>query len=174
MTYPTRPNTKRLVFCALLAALSLVLLTAAALWPTGRRGLCALAGVPVAVAEMRYGPAAGAAAWLTAGLTGLLLLPLRSVALLYLTAFGPYPIVKSFCERRRNRVIEWLLKLLFFNFVLAGFVWLLPAALGPGADLLAQPVWPLVWVGLNVVFAVYDFGLSRLFVLLADRLARLW
>ncbi|MDR0671142.1 MAG: hypothetical protein LBF64_02405, partial [Oscillospiraceae bacterium] len=167
------PNTRRLVFCALLAALSLVLLAAAALWPAGRLGLCALAGVPVAVAVMRHGPAAGVAVWLTAGLVGLLLLPLRSVAFLYLAAFGPYPLVKSFCERRRSRATEWLLKLLFFNLVLAGFVLLLPVALGPGADLLARPVWPLVWVGLGAVFVIYDLGLSRLFVLLMDRLARL-
>ncbi|MDR2670319.1 MAG: hypothetical protein LBC26_01175 [Oscillospiraceae bacterium] len=170
----THLNTKRLVFCALLAALSLVLLAAASLWPAGRLGFCALAGIPVAVAVMRHGPAAGAATWLTAGLMGLLLLPLRSVALLYLAAFGPYPLVKSFCERRRSRLMEWLLKLLFFNVVLAGFVLLLPAVLGPGADLLARPVWPLVWAGLGAVFVAYDVGLSRLFAILMDRLARLW
>jgi thiamine transporter ThiT len=170
----THLNTKRLVFCALLAALSLVLLAAASLWPAGRLGFCALAAVPVAMAVMRHGPAAGAVTWLAAGLTGLLLLPLRSVALLYLAAFGPYPLVKSFCERRRSRVIEWLLKLLFFNFVLAGFVLLLPVALGPGVDLLARPVWPFVWAGLEAVFVFYDLGLSRLFALLMDRLARLW
>ncbi|MDR0381538.1 MAG: hypothetical protein LBH86_06050 [Oscillospiraceae bacterium] len=169
----THLNTKRLVFCALLAALSIVLLAAAALWPTGRLGFCALAGVPVAVAVMRHGPASGAGVWVAAGLTGLLLLPLRSVAILYLAAFGPYPLVKSFCERQRSRAVEWLLKLLFFNAVLAGFVFLLPAVLGPGADLTARPVWPFVWLGLDAVFVCYDIGLSRLFAFVADRLARL-
>nr|WP_243207984.1 hypothetical protein [Pseudoflavonifractor hominis] len=154
-----------------MAALSLLLLYGASIAPSGRMGLVALSGLVTAAAVVSGGLHAGLLCYGAAGILGLLLVPDKGSALLYLLFFGVYPVIKSRAERLRTRLAEYGLKLLCFNLALTilwfGFRGLflpfLPEALRMTA---------LVYLVGNPVFLVYDFGCSKAISLYVARLGR--
>ncbi len=152
------------------AAGSLALLFLASAAPSGRLGLTAAAGLFPMGAVLAAGTAAGALCWAAAGLLGLILVPDKGVALLFLLFLGIYPVAKAAIESLRRLPLEWGLKLLFFNAALL-FFWFAARTL----FLPDPPAWlrtPLLLLGGNAVFVCYDIGLSRLIALLSRRLFR--
>ena len=83
--------------------------------------------------------------------------------------FGLYPDVKARLESMDRRWAEWALKLIYFNGVLTGFVVLFQQLIFP-----VLPNWmtglPVLYGLGNLVFVLYDVGLSRLIALLLRRL----
>ena len=93
------------------------------------------------------------------------------MALLFLLFLGLYPEVKGAIESLRHLPLEWALKLAFFNLALT-LCWFLFREL----FLPALPDWltgslPMLYGAGNVVFVIYDIGLSRLVGLLRARLS---
>ncbi len=155
-----------------LAAGSLAVLWLACLSPTGQVGLTAVAGLFPVAAVLAAGRWAAVLCWAAASVLGLLVLPGKGVALLFLVFFGIYPVVKSRLEIQKNRGLEWLGKLAHFNLSFT-IIWL-----GAGSLLLETfPAWltkslPLLYGAGNVVFVAYDIALSRLIGVMAARLRR--
>lgn len=145
-----------------LAAGSLAVLWLACVVPSGQLGVTAAAGLFPVGAVLAAGRGAGLLCWAAASVLGLLLLPDKGVALMYLFFMGLYPVVKSRLEQMKSRVTEWAVKLIFFNAALS-LLWFafhslfLPALPGWMSDQL----WMLYGAG-NVVFILYDVALSRL------------
>ena len=100
----------------------------------------------------------------------LILCPDKWLALTYFVFFGLYPVVKSRLEGTKNAVIEWALKLVYFNAVLALFLWLMRSAFFSTLPVYLQGT-PTLLLVCNAVFLVYDIGLSRLIVLYSARIA---
>ncbi len=156
-----------------LSAVTLVFLFAASLIPSGWTGVTAVAGLVVAVAVSATGYLSGVLCYLVSGLLALLLVPGKHVAVLFLGLFGLYPIVKSLLERLKSRVLEYLLKLAFFNFVYFLFYRLAYSLLFASTaedwqyDL---PLLPVLFVGGNLIFLLYDFAFSKVMALLQARL----
>ena len=153
-----------------LAAGALAFLWLACVAPTGRRGLSAGGGVFPMAGTLALGRGAGYLCWGAAGLLGLLLMPDKGVALLFLTFFGPYPVVKGRIESLRRLPLEWVLKLAYFNVILTLGWFVLRGLFLPN-----PPAWmvgniPLLYGAGNVVFVIYDLGLSRLVGLLSARM----
>lgn len=150
----------KLALCAMLTALSLVVLTIATTAPSGRLGLTAVAGLFPAAAVVSYGLPAGLLCYAGTSLLALLLLADKTIALLYLLFLGLYPMVKGAVERLRRLPLELALKMGFFNLmytvVLRGF-----SGLMAGYFFLADKALPVVYFAGNVVFLVYDFGFSK-------------
>ena len=161
----------RVALGGVLAALSLALLYGAALMPTGRIGLVAVAGLVPAAAVVSGGLSAGFLCYGAAGLLGLILLPDKGCALLYATFFGLYPMVKSAVERLRRLPLELLLKLIFFNAVLAVHLFGFSKLLLPLLPEMLQSPLPLFLAG-NVVFLIYDYGFSKLITYYAARFGK--
>ena len=154
-----------------LAALSLLLLYLAALMPSGRIGMVAVAGLVPAAGVVSGGLATGFLSYGAAGLLGLFLLPDKGCALLYVIFFGLYPMVKSAVERLRKLPLELLLKLAFFNVVLAVLFFGFSALLFPLLPELLQDPLPLFLAG-NAIFLVYDYGFSKLITYYASRIRK--
>ena len=78
-------------------------------------------------------------------------------------------MVKARLESMDRRWAEWALKLIYFNGVLTGFVALFQQLIFP-----VLPNWmtglPVLYGLGNLVFVLYDVGLSRLIALLLRRL----
>lgn len=162
-------NASRVALGGVLAALSLLLLYVAAIMPSGRIGMVAVAGLVPAAGVVSGGLAAGFLCYAATGLLGLLLLPDKACAVLYLIFFGLYPIVKSAIERLRKLPVELLLKLAFFNLVLAVLLFGFSAFLLPMLPEFLHHTLPVFVVG-NVVFLVYDYGFSKLITYYASRI----
>ena len=165
-------GSRRTALVAMLGALSLVILYLAALSPTGRLGIVALAGLVPGAAVVSAGLGGGLLCYGVAGVLGLLLLPDKGLALLYLIFFGLYPMVKSVAEGLASRVLEWAVKLAFFNLALGLFWFVLGAVFLPLLPaVLSQAAWLAFLVG-NGVFVAYDYGFSRLISFYMARIDR--
>ena len=172
MSHRNGLNTRRTALSAVLAALSLLLLWLACLVPSGRLGMVALAGLVPAAAVVSAGLISGFLCYGTCGLLGLLLVPDKGAAALYLLFFGLYPMLKSAIERLGRYPLEWALKLLFFNSVLSIFWFSLRTLFLPFLpEALAGRSWPLYPVG-NVAFLTYDFGFSKVISFYMERIDR--
>lgn len=166
-----RGGAGRTALVGLLTGLSLICLYLAFLAPSGKLGVVALAGIFPAGAVVSANLAAGFFCYAATGILGLLLIPAKSVALLYLIFFGLWPMVKSLLERLPSRSLEWVGKLACCNLGLAVlwfglkalFLPFLPAALGQ--------TW-MVFVAGNVCFVIYDVGFSKLIAFYAARVDR--
>lgn len=155
---------QRLARPGLMAGLSLAILYGTALVPIGRLGVAAVAGLPVAAAILSGGMGAGFFCYGAAGLLGGIIVPEKSGVMLYVVLFGLYPIIKAMGERTGRLWMELLCKAAFFNGALSvlwfGFRGLFLTCLPPVLDEM-----PLIYLVGNVMFAVYDIGLSRLIAL---------
>lgn len=160
---------------AVMGALSLLMLYGACILPTGLWGWTAIAGLGPLAAVASLGVGSGLMCWGGVSILALLLLPDKFCALLFAVLFGLYPVIKSFAERLKNRIGTYIAKLLFFNAaltVLFAVMGTLMAATLP--QILVEYVWLLYLAG-NVVFLVYDYGLTgliRFYLARVDRVIR--
>lgn len=170
MPGPFSTKSRSIAVAGVLAAGSLAILWLACVVPSGRLGMTAAAGLFPVAGVLAAGRMAGYLCWAAGGILGLILLPDKGVALLYLAFLGLYPVVKSRIESLRRLSIEWVLKLAFFNAVLTLFWFVFRSMFLP-----QPPQWLgdnslLLYGAGNLVFIVYDIGLSRLIGLFQARL----
>jgi len=165
-----------IAFPAVLGALSLVMLYIACLMPTGLWGWTAVAGLgPLAVVASRN-VKSGFLCWGGVSILALLLLPDKFCAVLFLVLFGLYPMVKAVTERRKRLVLQYGVKFVFFNAALSLLLLFGKAlVLGSLPDFITQQsLWLLYLLG-NVIFLVYEIGLTRLirfYLVRVDRAVR--
>lgn len=157
-----------LTLSAMLTALTVVTLYIACIFPAQRMSLPAIASLFVAAAVAEGRIYAGLGVYGAGTLLGLLLLPDKMPVLLFAFFFGLYPVVKSLAEQLRRRWVELLPKLAFFNLAFL-LLWLLFSAVFVGG-LFTLPLYLLLPL-LNVVFLLYDFGLSRLIAFYMSRIS---
>ena len=153
-------------FCALMAALGAVIMTAGGLIPIATYCSPMIAGVlliPV-MSELN-----NRWAWMTWAVTSALALLLsvdREAAFLYLF-LGYYPILRPYLDAVRSAPLRFLLKLLFFSLTL-GAMYALLLWVFQLASLLADfsdfTLWMNIgfFVGLVAVMMIYDTALARL------------
>ncbi len=153
-----------------LAAGALVMLWLACVAPSGRLGLSAVGGLFPMAATLAAGRGAGYLCWGAAGLLGLVILPDKGVALLFLAFFGLYPVVKGAIESLRRLPVEWGLKLAFFNVILTISWFVFRELFLPNPPQWLGDNTLLLYGAGNVVFVMYDVGLSRLVAMLSSRL----
>lgn len=164
---------KKLSFTSLIAAFSLILLFAAGFFSALSITLAVFASLLVAIVFLECGRTHAMLCYLTVALLSVLFVTDKSVPLMYILIFGPYPIFKSAAESVRLVCVEYLLKLLFLNAALAVLCLLLKAFAAFPVLPDIPWVYPLTLLFLNGAFFIYDLGFSRL-VSLYRHLRRRW
>ena len=163
-------STKRLTACAMLSALSVVLLYLGSMIQVIDISMSVIASLMCVFAVIEYGKSAP---WLVFGVTSvlsLLLLPQKAPALMYVIFFGYYPILKERFERLGTTVC-WILKEAVFNVALVFMIIVMKWLLFENLDF----PFMLYVVGvalLEVVFVIYDFALTRLISLYVYKIRR--
>lgn len=163
-------QTRELTFGALMAALAVTVMYLGCLIPSMELVMDMAAGLIVGTVVAAMGVKAGLLCCIAAGALALILVPSKAAALLFLIAFGLYPVVKSWLETRNRRVLEWIGKLAFFNTVLAFCTVFLKEFLFEGVPL---PL-PVIFLGGNLFFLVYDYTFSRWMMILQYRIIEPW
>ena len=159
---------RRTALGGILCAGSLLFLFGACVAPSGRIGLCAVSGLFPALGGFAYGGAFGCLCWGAAGLLGLILLPDKGISLLFLLFLGIYPLLKGVWERV-PRLFGWVCKFVYFNAVFIFYYYVLESTLVTGfSGLMAQA--PVLLLAGNVVFLLYDLGLTKLLGSVAERI----
>ncbi|MBE6555672.1 MAG: hypothetical protein E7663_05535 [Ruminococcaceae bacterium] len=155
-----RKSTRYLAASAILCAISVILLALGALIEVLDLSMAALASLAVvfAVIEMK-----GKYPYLIYAVTSvlaLLLLPVKTPALIYALFAGYYPIVKARCEGHLKKPLAWLVKLIVFGVGLFVAVFLSLRFFLPSETVAAWHYW-LLLIGMPV-FVLYDVALTRL------------
>ena len=162
---------RKVALPAILCALSLILTYVGVIAPSGRWGIIAVAGLCPAAAVISVGFGAGLLCWASTAILAFLLVPDKFCALLYAVLFGLYPVLKALFERVRNRPVSCLLKILFFNLSLTVLFLTMKGALLGSLPGILSATW-LLYVAGNIVFILYDFGMSKLISIYIARLRR--
>ncbi len=160
--------TKKLAFAAVMAGLSVVLLWLGSLSVLDLSSVvvCALLTMVLVVeAGARY-------AWLTTAVTtvlGLLLLPDKLLAVIYLFLGGMYPILKAWLEKYPYW-LSWVFKISTMDTML-----LLTIAASKLLFTTGEPFFDFTWVVIlagSVFFVIYDLALSTFVTLYINKLRR--
>ena len=162
-------KTRAITLSALFSALSVIFLYIASVWPTGRFGLTAFSSLFVAAAVCDAGIIPAVYVFIVSSALGIILLPDKSAPLLFILFFGYYPVVKYLIERIKNIALQWGLKILVFNIALT-VLWFLLRSLIIGGGFDAPAI--LVYIGGNVVFAVFDYGYSKVIWFYTERVSK--
>jgi len=161
-------TSRRIAFCGIMAALTLVLLYLGSMTVLDLSAviLCALLTMLVVVECGKR------AAWITiaaAGVLALLIVPYKTLAVLYIFMGGIYPILKAIFERLRP-VFAWLFKLSFLDSMLLAVI-----ALSKLVFTAEEPFFDFSWLVLlfaTVFFVVFDLALTSCITLYITKLRR--
>ena len=155
-----KTQTRVLAVTALAVAGALAALYLGSFVPAMRLSVVAIASIFVVICVIEGGLRYGALCFAATALLGFFLVPDRFAVLFYATFLGAYPLVKSLLERQAKR-LEWPLKCAVFSAAFAVYMVFLQEILF-GAVLAEGWLFPLAILVGNVVFIVYDIGLSKL------------
>ncbi|MDR1464130.1 MAG: hypothetical protein LBJ11_02355 [Oscillospiraceae bacterium] len=153
-------QTKRLALCGVLAGLSVAVMWMIGLIPSMDFALPAVAGLLTLFAVIEVNRFWALGIYLVAGTLSFLLLPEKTIPLLYLLFFGYYPSLKSFLEQKLPRWLERILKMTSFNAAMAAFYFIASRLFSVSFEEFGDfGRWSaLVMLGAgNVAFALYDF-----------------
>ena len=142
-----------------MTALAVVFLYLAAILPTGRYGLVAAASLFGVAAVIETGLSGGVFVYLGASLLGFLLVPDKLDLMLFVLFFGYYPVLKSLAERMENRVLSWGVKLAVMNAALTVIRVFFASLIFDYAAMAGSTA--LVYLFVNIVFVIFDIGVSK-------------
>lgn len=147
----------------IVAAVSLVLMISVAIIPFLTYALPAVAGLFIVFVVIEIDKKWAFGVYCTVAILGMLLVPDKEVAVMYLAFFGYYPILKAVIESKLPTAIGWILKVLTFVATMAVSYYLMIKLMGVTIDeteefgMMAYPI--LLGMG-TVAFVMYDIALT--------------
>lgn len=153
-------NLRKFTISSLYLALIVMLILGASVIPGFDLTLLAVASAVGAFTIIEGGVRYGAVQYAAAALLGILLVPEKSAAVLYLIFFGVYPIVKFFAEKPQKPWIQLLIKC---GFCLGVTILSLAAFSELVLGDLTLPEWFPFWglvPAVLVLFLIFDYALT--------------
>ncbi len=149
------PKTRRLVLNGILGALAVICLLLANILPTNRLSLYALSSFFISISIIENGIKAGWIFYAATCLLSFIIVPDKLSIVPYVLFFGLYGIAKFYIERLNRLVLEYILKLVYFN-ICAGIAIASVSSIFGYSLTDALPIW-LIAIAAEVVFLIYDF-----------------
>lgn len=155
-------NSKKTAFSGLIVALSIVSMLLA-YFPYFTYAIPAFAGSLMFVICIEVDRMWALGSYIASAIIVLFLCE-KEAATLYVCFFGYYPIIKGVLEQYLKTPLSWIIKFIIFNF--AATVAYLLITLVFGIPFFDGTIAPQVFLGVmlvlgNVVFCLYDIGLTR-------------
>ncbi|NLD87789.1 MAG: hypothetical protein GX633_05975 [Clostridiales bacterium] len=154
-------KSRKIAIPAIIGALELVLLYISGFMPTMRLALVAIAGLLNATIVIECGAKSALVGYVAVSILSSILSPDKGNTILYALFLGLYPIIKCYIERIRRLALEWILKILLFNIVLAIVYYTFAALFTEVLTFKGLAIWLVVPLA-NIVFIIYDIGLTKL------------
>ena len=148
-------NAKKISFCAIMSALGCAILYLGSLIEVMDMSMAAIASFLVVICMIEMGGYAPLLVYASTSLLSFLLLPNKTVVLIYLMFFGFYPIIKKHLEKL-GRIWSLILKLITFNALLVLYMIVAEKLL----HISLEPVGLYLVILLNVIFFTLDFALT--------------
>lgn len=155
---------KNLARSALAAALGTAVLLLNSIIPWGKLAGVCVASVFVVLVRMSCGLRWALCCYAATAALGLLLLPVKSPALLYAAFLGYYPLIKLALERLSHPALRWGLKLAVCSAVFAAAFFLLRELF---ITVPLEGVWGvlLAFAAADAAFCVYDYALTQIILI---------
>ena len=153
-------GTRALTVSAVLCVLGVILLALGSLLQVLDLTMAAMASFLVIFAVIELGGKYPFLIYAVTAVLGILLVPYKTAALVYLCFAGYYPLLKALFERRLPKLWGWVLKVLVFNAALALMLFLAFKLFS--AFEITSKWYYLALPVCSVVFVVYDIALTRL------------
>ena len=156
-------SAKPMAYCAMTAALGVVLMVLGAFLELGIYAAPILVGLCFVPLGKLYGWRWQLSLYIVTGILCLLLVPNIEQNLLFIAFFGWYPMLHPVLQKL-PAVLRWICKLAVFNAAIVGAEWLVMKVLAP--EVIAPVFLAILLLLGNVTFVVYDFLIPRMDLLL--------
>lgn len=155
-------NTKKITLCGLVAAIAVVIMLTS-YFPYLTYAIPAIAGLFMMVPLIECGLTWSFFSYIASAVIIFITGEMES-KILYVMLLGYYPILKSIIEKINNHIVEWIVKLVYFNITAVAFYYVSTIIFSVSFDDFGD--WgtygSLVFLALcNIVFVLYDVGISR-------------
>ncbi len=161
-------KTFKIAFCALIAALEVVLMIITTFVPFGTYALPIFAGALSIAVVIEFNCKWALAIYLVVSILSAFLVGDKEAVVFFIALFGYYPIVKNIFESKiKNKAVVLILKLILFNIAAVAAFFFTSFVLGIPAEeytIFGFYVPYLFLILGNVIFLLYDKALSVLVV----------
>lgn len=161
-------RTEIIALNGVLGALAVICLLLADVLPTSKISLYALSSFFVSIAIIEGGIRAGWIFYAATAILGSIIVPDKISIVPYALFFGVYGIIKFYIEKLNRIVIEYVLKVVFFNACAA--IIILAAQSLFEAGLTSRFPWVALVIAGEIIFLVYDFVYTLFINYYRDRL----
>ncbi len=136
-------------------AISLVMLFVAAVFPFCQLAFVFVASVIVGTLIVMYGYKLALCQYVAVAILALFTVPDKSLAMLYVLVVGNYPAIKFIIDRVKNKMLNFVIKLVVFNVYMIAAYLILVFLLNINMAV-EYSIW-ILWFGMLAVFYVYDY-----------------
>lgn len=159
-------KTSQVAFCGIVCALAVVIMLLTGIFPFAEYALPALAGLVLISIVFEYGFRAAVLGYVVVAVLAGILAPNKEAAVFFITFLGYYPLLKGRLESTvKNRVWEWVWKLVSFNFAVLLAYFLLIVVMGMTELMGEIMLWKygvaILLLLANAVFVIYDIAITR-------------
>lgn len=166
----TLNKTKKVAFCGIISALSIVVLLLA-YFPYLTYALPAIAGAFFVIVVAHLGVKWAFLTYLVTSVLAFVGVE-KEAMLIFVCFFGFYPIIKYLFEKMNKPIIEYILKFLVFNICVVLFYYLSTYIFGISVEDFTSGLkyaTLILLVAANITFLVYDIALNRVIALYFNR-----
>ncbi|MEG0874152.1 MAG: hypothetical protein RSB05_00895 [Clostridiales bacterium] len=146
---------RTLALAGIMTAFTVIILFFAMVIPNLKLVLYGLSSLPIAVILIECDKKTAGLFFTATAVLALILIPDKTAVLPYVVVLGFYGFIKAIAEKFTNNIVEWAIKIIYFNATLAIYLWLVLAIFLPNI-VLPIPLWVLI-IGAEVGFVIYDF-----------------
>ncbi len=162
-----KASTKKIALAAVMAALCVIILFLGSVISVLDLSSAALTSIVIVLCVIELDGLYPWLVWAVSSTLSLLLLPDKFGALVFLVFVGYYPMAKRFFERF-SKLLQWILKVLFFNLALSLIIFFSKSVLGLQESPVEFSI--IVYLICNLTFIIYDIALTRLITLYVIKL----
>ncbi|MEI6602307.1 MAG: hypothetical protein WCL54_02340 [Clostridia bacterium] len=169
-------NTRKLTLAGILLAIATICCYLATWFPTSKMALIAVASFVSGVIILETGLRLGAAFTLASVATAFLVMMGQPIFIIYATLFAPYGLVRAIIEKNKNKYLQIILKLIYFNIVFFLFLNLFETIVF-NFDAIKKLIGMndidlLLFIGGSVVFLIYDYAFTLAMRFYKERIAK--
>ena len=149
----------KVALCGVFSALSLVLMMLTTVIPVGTYALPIISGALLSAIVIEFNAKWALAVYFAVSVLSFLLSGDKEAVLYFAMFFGFYPIIKSYFERLKSKVLQWILKYAAFNLCMIGAFFIGTYLLGVPLESYKILGWnlPIVFLLIgDIAFVFYD------------------
>ena len=152
-------RTKKVALSGVLTALCFVFLFVGSLFQTLDLSAAALGSLVILVALIELGKGWASGVYFSASVLSIILLPSKSVALVFVLFSGFYPILKEALNRIKPLFLSYFVRILCFNTALSLIIFLSTAFIPENDEMIGFGI--VIYLLGNITFLVYDLAIER-------------